>query len=194
MLGFLMVPAVLAIFCSVCASYRSRLVTLSMCLCIWCTSFRYSSYLLNCLVRVRGHALIVVLARVPSQLVCDGVASPVVFGNLTVILILLRLMSWDPFYVHGFSNPRNDSFLPKTCHRSPSGLLIYRVGLVAPVLDSSEAFDNRLVVNSNRDGSRSVRSDDGGGKLHARGVVDGGTHGLLPVRHNCPSISMLCSG
>ena len=82
----------------------------------------------DCLVRVRGHALIVVLARVPSQLVCDGVASPVVFGNLTVILILLRLMSWDPFYVHGFSTLATIAF-SQNCHRSPSGLLIHRVGL-----------------------------------------------------------------
>ena len=58
----------------------------------------------DCLVRVRGHVLIVVLAFVSSQLVCDGVASPVVFGDLTVVLILLRLMSWDPFYVHGFQH------------------------------------------------------------------------------------------
>ena len=68
----------------------------------------------DCLVRVRGHVLIMVLARVASQLVCDGVASPVVFGDLSVILIPLRLLSWDPFYVCGFSTPRNDSFLPKT--------------------------------------------------------------------------------
>ena len=143
--------------------------------------------------RVRGHVLIVVLARVSSKLVCDGVASPVVIGDLTVVLILLRLMSWDPFYFHGFSTPRNDSFLPKL-PQIPVWLVNPSRWLAAPVLDSSEAFDNRLNVNSNRDGSRSVRSDDGGGKAHARGVVDGGTHSLLPVRHTASSISMLCSG
>ena len=47
MLGFLLVSAVLAIFCSVYASNRNRLITLSVCLCIRCTSFRYSSYLLT---------------------------------------------------------------------------------------------------------------------------------------------------
>ena len=47
MLGFLLVSAVLAIFCSVCASNRSRLITQSTRLCIRCTSFRYSSFLLT---------------------------------------------------------------------------------------------------------------------------------------------------
>ena len=75
----------------------------------------------------------------------------------------------------GFSTPRNDNFLTK----------------LPQILDSSEAFDNRLIVNSDRDGSRSVRSDDGGGKLHARGVVDGGTHSLLPVRLTAPRLREL---
>ena len=146
----------------------------------------------DCLLRVRGHALIVVLARVLSQLVCDGAASPVVFGNLTVILILLRLMSWDPYYVYGFSTPRNDSFLPKL-PQIPVWVVNPSHWLVPPVLDSSEAFDNRLIVDGNRNGSRSVRSDDGGGKLHARGVINGGASGLLAPRLVVP-FSMLCSG
>ena len=141
----------------------------------------------DCLVHVRGHVLIVVLARVSSQLVCDGVASPVVFGDLTLVLILLSLVSWDPFYVYGFSTPRNDSFLPKL-PQIPVWLVNPSRWLVAPVLDSSEAFHNRQIVNS---GSRSVRSDDGGGKLHARGVVDGGTQSLLPVRLTTPRLRVL---
>ena len=141
----------------------------------------------DCLVRVNGHVLIVVLARVSSQLVCDGVSSPVVFADLTIISILLHRMSWDPFNVYGFSAPRNDSFLPKL-QQIPVWLVNPSRWLMASVLDCSEAFDNRLVVNSNRDGSRSVRSDNGGSKLHARGAVDGGTHSLLPDRHTAPRL------
>ena len=82
---------------------------------------------LDCLVRVGGHVLIVVLARVSSQLVCDGVASPVVFGDLTVVLILLRLMSWHLTSM-GSALLATIAF-SQNCHRSPSGLLIHRVGL-----------------------------------------------------------------
>ena len=133
----------------------------------------------DCLLHARGHALIVVLARVPSQLVCDGVASPVVFGDLAVILILLRLMSWDQFHVYGFStSPR--LLLPKL-PQIPVGLVDPSRWFVPPVLDPLEPFNNRLIVNGNRDGSRSVGGDDGGGELHPCGVVSGGTHGLLSV-------------
>ena len=54
--------------------------------------------------------------------------------------------------------------------------------LAPPVLDPSETFDNRLIVDGNRNGSRSVRCDDGSSELHPRGVVDGGAHGLLSSR------------
>ena len=75
--------------------------------------------------------------------------------------------------------PRNDSFLPKL-PQIPVWLVNPSRWLVPPVLDSSEAFDNRLIVNGNHNKSRNVRNDNGGGKLHARGVIDGRAHGLLP--------------
>ena len=110
----------------------------------------------DCLLRILGHALVVILARVAGQLVCDGVASPVVLGHLAVILVLLRLMSWDPFHVYGVWTPSYDSFLPELPQISvwsvdPSRWLTPRF------LDPSETFDNRLIVDGNRDGSRSVR-------------------------------------
>ena len=55
----------------------------------------------DCLLRILGHALVVILAREPGQVVCDGIASPIVLGNLAGILVLLCLMSSDPFDVCG---------------------------------------------------------------------------------------------
>ena len=89
-------------------------------------------------------------------------------------------MSWDPLYVYGLRTPRNDSFLAKL-PQIPVWLVNPSRWLVPPVLDS-EAFEKRLIVDGNRDGSRSVRSDDGGGKLHARGLIGGRAHGLLSLR------------
>ena len=43
--------------------------------------------------------------------------------------------------------------------------LIQWLGLLVSVLDPSKSLDDRLIVDGNRDGSRSVRSDDGGGEL-----------------------------
>ena len=135
----------------------------------------------NCLLRVPVHALVAILARVPGQLVCDGIAAPVVFGNLAVILVLLRLMSWDPFHVSGFDTSSNDCFLPKLPQIS-IWLVNLPLWFVPPVLDPLEAFNNRLIVDGNRDGSRSVAGDDGANKLHPCGVVDGRSHGLLSPR------------
>ena len=100
----------------------------------------------DCLLRVHGHALVVILARVPGQLVCDGIASPVVFGNLAVILILLRLMSWDPFHVSGFDTSSNDCFLPEL-PRISIWLANPSRWFVPPVFDPLEAFNNRLIVD-----------------------------------------------
>ena len=89
-------------------------------------------------------------------------------------------MSWDPLYVSGLRTPRNDSFLAKL-PQIPVWLVNPSRWLVPPVLDS-EAFEKRLIVDGNRNGSRSVRSDDGGGKLHARALIGGRAHGLLSPR------------
>ena len=62
----------------------------------------------DCLLRELGHALVVILARVPGQLVSDGIASPVVLGNSAVVLVLLRPMSWDPLNTCGFDTPGSD--------------------------------------------------------------------------------------
>ena len=67
----------------------------------------------DCLLRVLGHALVVVLARVPDQLVCNGVAPPVVLGILAVVFVLLRLVSWDPCHVYGFDTSCYDCVLPE---------------------------------------------------------------------------------
>ena len=67
----------------------------------------------DCLLRLLGQALVVILARVPGQLVIGGIASPVVLGNLAVVFVLLRLMSWDPFHIYGFNTSCSDCFLPE---------------------------------------------------------------------------------
>ena len=56
---------------------------------------------LNRLWRVLGHTFVVVLTRVPSKLVGQVVPSPVVPGYLAIVLVLLCLMSWDPFHMYG---------------------------------------------------------------------------------------------
>ena len=104
MFGFLLVAAVLAILCSVCASSRSRLVTRSMCLCIQCTSFRYSVAPLDRLLCVLGHTVVVVLTRVPSQLIGQVVASPAVPGYP---------MSWDSLHTYGVRTPGCNVPLPE---------------------------------------------------------------------------------
>ena len=144
----------------------------------------------DCLLRVPGHALVVILARVPGQLVCDGFASPVVFGNLAVILTLLRLMSWDP------SHSRFMVSTPQVMIASSQPQIsIWLVNpsrwFVPPVLDPRQAFNNRLIVDGNGDGSRSVGGDDGGSKLHPCGIVDGGAHRSMSSRLVVPRFSKL---
>ena len=129
---------------------------------------------LDRLLRVLGHTFVVVLTRVPRQLAGQVVASPVVPGYPAIVLVLLCLMSWDPFHMYGVRTPGCDDPFPE----NPQVPIrtIDPVAWSAPsVLDPSESLDDRLIVDGNRDGSRSVRGNDGGSKLHPRGIVDGRT-------------------
>ena len=88
---------------------------------------------LDRLLRVLGHTVVVGLTRVPSQLVGQVVASPVVLGFPAMVLVLLCLMSWDPLHMYGVRAPGCDDPLPEK-PQVPSGQLIQRLGLLLPSL------------------------------------------------------------
>ena len=130
---------------------------------------------LDRLLRGLGNTVVVVLTRVPGQLVGQVVASPVVPGHPAIVLVLLCLISWDPFHMYGVRTPGCDDPFPE----NPQVPIrtIDPVAWSAPsVLDPSESLDDSLIVDGNSDGSRTVRSDGGSGKLHPREVADSRTH------------------
>ena len=74
--------------------------------------------------------------------------------------------------MYGVRTPGCDDPLPGN-PQDPIRTIDLEAWSAPSVLDPSESLDDRLIVDGNRDGFRSVRSDDGGGKLHPRAVVGG---------------------
>ena len=82
----------------------------------------------DCLLRVLGHALVVVLARVPTS------SSAMALPHLSYLEFLPLSSSccvWCPGIHVTFmvSTPLATIAFSQNCHRSPSGLLVHRVGL-----------------------------------------------------------------
>ena len=76
---------------------------------------------LDRLLRVCCHALVAVLTRVCGHLVGQGVTPPVVVGYFAAVLVLLRLVSWNPLHLYGVNppgyddSPRTTTSLHQTC-------------------------------------------------------------------------------
>ena len=110
-LVFLLVSAVLSIFCSVCARSLSRLITLSMRLSIRFTSFRYSSFLLT--VSCAYLAMLSLWFWLAYPASSSAMALPLL-SYLEILPLSASCCVWCPgihFHVYGFHTFCYDGFL-----------------------------------------------------------------------------------
>ena len=105
------------------------------------------------LLGVIGNTIVVVLPGVPSQLIGQFVASPVVSGYPTIVLVLLCLMSCDPFRMYCFRTLGCDDLIPENT-QVPVKTSDPVAWLASSVLNPSKSFDYRLIVDGKLDASR----------------------------------------